>query len=108
MQFSAAQIAIIVNGKVEGNPDAVVKSFGKIEEAQAGQLTFLANPKYEEYLYRTGASVIIINVQQQLEQPIEATLIRVPDPYTAFATLLSKYQEMKTQQMNGIQQPTYV
>ncbi|HMX37788.1 MAG TPA: LpxD N-terminal domain-containing protein, partial [Ferruginibacter sp.] len=74
MQFTAAQIAMMINGKVEGNADAAVGSFGKIEEAQAGQLSFLANPKYEEYLYSTRASIIIINEAQELKQPIGATL----------------------------------
>lgn len=108
MQFSAAQIAMIIGGKVEGDPNAAVASFGKIEEAQAGQLAFLANPKYEDYLYTTGASVIIVNETQELKQPVSACLVRVPDAYTAFATLLSKYQEMITQQMTGIQQPVYI
>ncbi|MEP6710867.1 MAG: UDP-3-O-(3-hydroxymyristoyl)glucosamine N-acyltransferase [Ferruginibacter sp.] len=108
MQFSAAQIAIIITGKVEGNIETIVGSFGKIEEAQQGQLTFLANPKYEDFLYSTKASIIIINNAQQLRQPVSATLIRVPDAYTAFATLLSKYQEIKTQQLTGIQQPVYI
>src|SRR6185369_16461047 len=108
MNFSAAQIAALVNGKIEGDPNASVNSFGKIEEAKQTQLAFLANPKYEDYLYSTQASVIIINEQLELKQNIGSTLIRVPDAYTAFATLLSKYQEMMTQQMNGIQQPSYI
>ena len=108
MQFSAAQIALLINGKVEGNPDIAVGSFGKIEEAVAGQLSFLANPKYEEYLYTTGASIMIINETQELRQKIPATLIRVPDAYTAFAALLSKYQEIVAQQMVGIQEPAYI
>jgi UDP-3-O-[3-hydroxymyristoyl] glucosamine N-acyltransferase len=108
MTFSAAQIAVIIDGKIEGDANAPVASFGKIEEAQKGQLSFLANPKYEEYLYSTQASVIIINETQELKQPVTATLIRVPDAYTAFATLLSKYQEMVTQQMHGIQEPSYI
>jgi UDP-3-O-[3-hydroxymyristoyl] glucosamine N-acyltransferase len=108
MTFSAAQIAVLINGKTEGDVNAPVASFGKIEEAQKGQLSFLANPKYEEYLYSTLASVIIINETQELKQPVTATLIRVPDAYTAFATLLSKYQEMVTQQMQGIQEPCYI
>ena len=89
MQFTAAQIALIITAKVEGNPDAVVASFGKIEEAKPGQLAFLANPKYEDYLYTTGASVIIVNELQELKEPVRATLLRVRDPYSAFATLLS-------------------
>ncbi|HUP14031.1 MAG TPA: UDP-3-O-(3-hydroxymyristoyl)glucosamine N-acyltransferase [Niastella sp.] len=108
MQFTAAQIAMIINGKVEGNPETLVQSFGKIEEAQAGQLSFLANPKYEEYLYSTKASLVIINAAQELREPVQATLIRVPDAYSAFATLLTKYQEIATQKLTGIQEPSYI
>jgi UDP-3-O-[3-hydroxymyristoyl] glucosamine N-acyltransferase len=108
MTISAAQIALIINGKVEGNPDATVGSFGKIEEARQGQLAFLANAKYEDYLYSTEASVIIINESLELKQPVSATLLRVADAYTAFATLLSKYQEIQQQQLKGIQQPSYI
>jgi UDP-3-O-[3-hydroxymyristoyl] glucosamine N-acyltransferase len=108
MQFTAAQIAMIINGKVEGNPETSVHSFGKIEEAQPGQLSFLANPKYEEFLYRTQASLVIINAAQELKEPVQATLIRVPDAYSAFATLLTKYQEMATQKLTGIQEPSYI
>lgn len=108
MQFSAAQIATMVNGKIEGNAETVVASFGKIEEAVSGQLSFLANPKYEEYLYSTEASIIIINESQELKYSITATLIRVPDAYTAFAALLDKNQQIQTQQLTGIQHPAYI
>jgi UDP-3-O-[3-hydroxymyristoyl] glucosamine N-acyltransferase len=108
MTFSAAQIALLINGKIEGDPQATVGSFGKIEEAVNGQLAFLANPKYEEYLYTTAASVIIVNETQELKQAVGATLIRVPDAYSAFATLLAKYQELEAQQLAGIQEPSYV
>jgi UDP-3-O-[3-hydroxymyristoyl] glucosamine N-acyltransferase len=108
MQFSAAQIAALINGKLEGNPEVLVNNFGKIEDAQAGQLAFLANPKYEEYLYSTRASIIIVNDNQVLKEKIDATLILVPDAYLAFASLLSKYQEMMNQQLTGIQEPVYI
>lgn len=108
MQFSAAQIALIISGKVEGNADTAVSSFGKIEEAEADQLAFLANPKYEDFLYNTRASIVIINDSLELKQPLSTTLIRVPDAYSAFATLLDKYQQIKTQQLTGIQQPVYM
>src|SRR5688572_28656736 len=108
MEFTAAQISLIINGKVEGNADAVVTSFGKIEEAVQGQLTFFANPKYEDFLYSTNASVVILNTTYELKQDISPTLIRVPDAYTAFAQLLSKYQEMAMQQLKGIQQPSFI
>lgn len=108
MTFSAAQIALLINGTIEGNPEATVSSFGKIEEAGEGQLSFLANPKYEDYIYSTKASVIIINQSLSLKQPVSATLLRVADAYTAFATLLAKYQEIMQQQLSGIQQPSYI
>jgi UDP-3-O-[3-hydroxymyristoyl] glucosamine N-acyltransferase len=108
MQFSAAQIALLINGKIEGDPNATVGAFGKIEEAVKGQLSFLANPKYEEYLYTTGASVIIINETLELKQPVAATVIRVSDAYSAFASLLTKYQEIEAQQLTGIQEPSYI
>jgi UDP-3-O-[3-hydroxymyristoyl] glucosamine N-acyltransferase len=108
LQFSAQQIAMMIQGKVEGDAAVTVAQFGKIEEAKAGELTFLANPKYEEFLYNTKASVVIINESQVLKTPIAATLIRVPDAYAAFATLLTKYQELKTQNLSGIQSPSYI
>jgi UDP-3-O-[3-hydroxymyristoyl] glucosamine N-acyltransferase len=108
MQFSAAQIAQIISGTLEGPGDTLVNSFGKIEEAKSGQLTFLANPKYEDFLYTTNASIIIINQSLQLKQGITATLIRVQDAYSAFAILLDKYQQIRTQQLTGIQQPVYI
>lgn len=108
MQFSATQIATLINGRIEGDANTSVNSFGRIEEAQNGQLTFLANPKYEEYLYNTRASVIIINETLELRQPVAATLIRVPDAYSAFAVLLGTYQKMMQQQLNGIQEPAYI
>jgi UDP-3-O-[3-hydroxymyristoyl] glucosamine N-acyltransferase len=108
MQFSAAQIAMMTGGKTEGDETVTVDSFGKIEEAAGGQLAFLANPKYEEFLYSTGASIIIVNDAQELKQPVTATLIRVPDAYSAFAALLDKYQQLQTQQLSGIEEPAYI
>ncbi len=108
MEFTAAQIAMMINGEVEGKGDTAVSSFGKIEEAVAGQLAFLSNPKYEEYLYSTGASIVIVNHALELKKPVDATLIRVPDAYVAFATLLEKYQQLQQQQLTGIQQPVYI
>ncbi len=108
MQFTAAQIAQIINGEIVGDAASTVSSFGKIEEAKEGQLAFLANPKYEDFLYTTGASVIIINRTLQLKQPLSATLIRVQDPYSSFAVLLDTYQQIKTEQLSGIQQPCFI
>lgn len=108
MTFSAAQIAQLIQGKIEGKADATVDGFGKIEAAGPQQMAFLANLKYEEYLYTTQAAIVIINESLILKQPVIATLIRVADAYTAFATLLDMYQQMQTQQLSGIQQPSYI
>ena len=108
MQFTAQQIALLVSGTIEGNPDTTVTSFGKIEEAVAGQLSFLANPKYQDYLYTTKASLVIVNENLQLQKNITATLVRVKDAYTAFATLLTTYQNLKAQQKKGIETPSHI
>jgi UDP-3-O-[3-hydroxymyristoyl] glucosamine N-acyltransferase len=108
MQFTAQQIALLVSGTIEGSPDTTVTSFGKIEEATAGQLSFLANPKYEDYLYSTKASLIIVNENLQLQKNISATLVRVKDAYSAFATLLTTYQNLKAQQKKGIETPSHI
>ena len=108
MQFTAQQIALIVSGTIEGNPDITVSSFGKIEEATAGQLSFLANPKYNDYLYTTKASLIIVSESLQLQKNVTATLVRVKDAYTAFATLLTTYQNIKAQQKKGIETPSHI
>jgi UDP-3-O-[3-hydroxymyristoyl] glucosamine N-acyltransferase len=108
MQFTAPQIALMLQGKIEGDATAAVQSFGKIEEAIAGQLSFLANPKYEEYLYSTSASIVIIHEALQLKAPVTTTLIRVKDPYAAFAMLMTKYQELSTTQVSGIEQPCFI
>lgn len=108
MQFTAQQIAMLVSGTIEGNPDTTVTSFGKIEEAVAGQLSFLANPKYQDYLYTTKASLVIVNENLQLQKNITATLVRVKDAYSAFATLLTTYQNLKAQQKKGIETPSHI
>jgi len=108
VSFTAQQIALLIQGKIEGEATAVVKQFGKIESALPGEISFLANPKYEDFLYTTKASVIIVNESLALKHKIEATLIRVPDAYAAFATLLTKYQEMKNENLVGIQSPSFI
>jgi len=108
MNYSARQIALLVNGRLDGDPEVAVNAFGKIEDAKAGEISFLANPKYEEFLYTSGASIILINDSLAPKQKISATIIRVPDAYSAFAILLTKYHETVTQQLAGIQQPAHI
>ncbi len=108
LSFSAQQIALMVQGKIEGDATVTVNQFGKIESAIAGEISFLANPKYEEFLYQTKASIVLINESLVLKQNMAATLIRVPDAYAAFATLLTQYQALKTNNLTGIQSPSFI
>ena len=108
LSFSAQQIALMIQGKIEGDAAVTVNQFGKIESALVGEISFLANPKYEDFLYQSKASIIIVNESLELKKPVSATLIRVPDAYAAFATLLTKYQELKTQNLTGIQTPSFI
>ncbi len=108
VSFTAQQIALLIQGKIEGAATVVVKQFGKIESAMPGEISFLANPKYEDFLYTTKASVIIVNESLVLKKQVAATLIRVPDAYAAFAILLTKYQEMKNENLVGIQSPCFI
>lgn len=97
----------MLNGTVEGDPLVSVNQLAKIEEAQAGSLSFLANPKYEQYLYTTGASVVIVNNDQALTAPVSAALIRVPNAYSAITVLLEKYNTLKLNK-SGIEQPSFI
>ncbi|MFO7723137.1 MAG: UDP-3-O-(3-hydroxymyristoyl)glucosamine N-acyltransferase [Bacteroidales bacterium] len=95
MKFTARQIADLIGGHVDGNPEAEVSAIGKIESATPGSLAFLANPKYTGFIYTTGASIVLVRKDFVPEQPVDATLIRVEDPYVAFATLLEFYQQAR-------------
>ncbi|NQU35934.1 MAG: UDP-3-O-(3-hydroxymyristoyl)glucosamine N-acyltransferase [Bacteroidetes bacterium] len=95
MKFTAQQIAAALNGTVDGDPNAVVSNLSKIEDGLPGTLSFLANPKYTSYIYDTKATLVIVNNNFKPDKPITATLIRVEDAYSSFATLLEMYNEAK-------------
>jgi UDP-3-O-[3-hydroxymyristoyl] glucosamine N-acyltransferase len=107
MQFTAQELAFILNGTVDGDPLVAVNQLAKIEEAKTGSLSFLANPKYEQYLYSTDASIVIVNNDQLIAEPLKATLIRVENAYSAFSVLLEKYNTLKLNK-TGIEQPSFV
>lgn len=107
MEFNAQQIAQLIEGTVDGDPKAVVRNVSKIEEGKPETLTFFANQKYEQYIYTTQASVVIVNNDFVPQQPVAATLIRVPDAYQALAKLLEMYEQMQPQK-SGIEQPSFV
>ena len=95
MEFTAKQIADFLKGTVEGDEDARVSSVSKIEEGKPGTLAFLANPKYEKYLYDTRASIVLVNEDLKVDRKVGATLIRVKDAYQAFANLLDLYEQAR-------------
>ena len=92
MEFSAKQIAEYLGGVIEGNENASVKTFAKIEEGVPGAISFLANAQYAHYLYDTDSSIVLINKDFKLEKAVKATLIRVDNAYEAIARLLTLYQ----------------
>ena len=95
MEFTAKQIAEFVQGRVEGNENAAINTFAKIEEGHEGAISFLSNPKYTYYLYDTKSTIVLINEDVVLEQPVSATLIRVKNAYECVAKLLQLYESMK-------------
>jgi UDP-3-O-[3-hydroxymyristoyl] glucosamine N-acyltransferase len=107
MKFTAAQIAGILQGEVIGNPNAEVFKLAKIEEGTEGSLTFLANPKYNNYIYSTQATITIVNKSFEAEQEITTTLIKVEDAYQSFSQLLEYYNQVKLMK-SGIEQPSVI
>ena len=99
MEFTAELIAGYLGGEVAGDPQATVSTFAKIEEAKPGALAFLANPKYEHYIYGTEASIVIVNKSFEPTAPVAATMIRVEDAYSCFAKLLELYVANKPQKI---------
>jgi UDP-3-O-[3-hydroxymyristoyl] glucosamine N-acyltransferase len=95
MKFSAKQIADLLKGQIEGNATIEINKLAKIEEGVEGSISFLANPKYTQYLYTTQASLVIVNKDLVLTAPVSATLIRVDSAEKAFATLLEMYNQIK-------------
>lgn len=109
MEFSAKQIAGLLNGTIEGDENVKVSNLSKIEEGKPGTLSFLANALYTPYVYTTDASIVIVNKGLELDKPVKpaCTLIRVEDAYGSFATLLEMYTQTK-QNKSGIEQPSFV
>ncbi len=93
MEFTARQIADFIGGRVEGNEQAAVHTFSKIEEGQEGAITFLSNPKYTQYIYDTKATIVLVNEDLELECPVSCTLIRVKNAYECVAKLMQMYAQ---------------
>ena len=95
MKFTAQQIAVQLEGTVDGDPDAEIYQLSKIEDAQKGSLTFLSNPKYTPFIYKTKASVTIVNADFIAESDLNTTLVRVSNAYDSFTVLLDYYNKVK-------------
>ena len=95
MEFTARELAQILGGTVDGNPEARATSFAKIEHGKEGQLCFYANPKYEKYVYTSKASLLLVNSDFQPKEPVTPTMIRVPDAYSALAQLLKYVSDQR-------------
>lgn len=108
MQFTAHQIAGLINASIQGDPDTVVTGFNNIESAGAGELTFMGNAKYNEALLQSSASIVLIGKDMVPDHPLRPTLLVVDDAYSAFATLLQIYQEISVQGLKGVEQPSYI
>lgn len=107
MKITAAQIAEVLGGDVEGDSTVEVSTLSKIEEGTPGSITFLSNPKYNHYIYTTNASVAIVNKTFVAEHEIKTTLIRVDDAYKAFSKILEFYNQIKLMK-SGIEQPSVI
>ncbi|HMJ68942.1 MAG TPA: UDP-3-O-(3-hydroxymyristoyl)glucosamine N-acyltransferase [Cyclobacteriaceae bacterium] len=108
MEFTIKQIAIMLDGQVQGNEHAKINTLAKIQDAKPGQLSFLANPKYETFIYTTQATAVIVNRNFQPKKEIGSTLILVEDPYSSFTKLLAEYHKIISFQKTGIEQPSFI
>jgi UDP-3-O-[3-hydroxymyristoyl] glucosamine N-acyltransferase len=107
MKFSAAQISLLVGGVIEGDPEVTIQSVSRIEEGKPGSISFLSNPLYTQYIYKTEASIVIVNNSFVPEHPVKSTLIRVESAEVAFAKLLQMYNQIKDNK-SGISKQCYI
>lgn len=108
MEFTTKEIATLIGGEIKGNEEARIKTLAKIEEAREGDLSFLSNPKYENFLYSTNASAVIVNRTFTPKEIVKTTLILVDDPYSCFTTLLEEYNRLTSIHKTGIESPSFI
>src|SRR5688572_17117528 len=108
MEFSVNQIAMMLGGEVKGNGNDKIKMLAKIQDAKQGQIAFLSNPKYEQYIYSTQATAVIVKKDFVSRKDITATLILVDDPYISFTRLLEEYHKLVSFQKTGVEQPSFM
>ncbi|GAB3341137.1 UDP-3-O-(3-hydroxymyristoyl)glucosamine N-acyltransferase [Larkinella ripae] len=108
MELTVKQIAALLGGIVDGNEFLKINQLSKIEEGQEGSISFLSNPKYEQYLYTTAASAVIVNTDFQPRQAVQATLIFVDNSYSAFTKLLEQVNRLQPVEKIGVEQPSFL
>ena len=108
MEFSVAQIAHLLQGEINGNGESKINMLAKIQDAKPGQIAFLSNPKYEQFIYTTNASAVIVKKDFVARKPVTATLILVEDPYVSFTALLEEYHNAISFQKSGIEEPSFI
>jgi UDP-3-O-[3-hydroxymyristoyl] glucosamine N-acyltransferase len=108
MEFTTLQLATLLGGEVKGNTTIKINKLAKIQEGEVGAISFLSNPKYENFIYTTEASAVIVNRNFEPKQELQTTLILVDDAYTAFSTLLEEYYKMLNFSKKGIEQPSFI
>ena len=108
MEFTVSQIAAMLGGKVSGNENEKINMLAKIQDGKKGQIAFLSNPKYEQYIYTTQASAVIVKKDFQPKKELETTLVLVEDPYISFTVLLEEYHKLVSFQKTGTEQPSFI
>lgn len=108
MEFTVQQIALLIGGEIQGDASLKINMLGKIQEAKAGQIAFLANPKYENYIYNTQASAVIVGKDFKARKNLNTTLIIVENPYSSFTRLLEEYHKFVNFQKIGIEEPSFI
>jgi UDP-3-O-[3-hydroxymyristoyl] glucosamine N-acyltransferase len=108
MEFTIRQIAAMLGGEIQGNGDDKINMLAKIQDAKKGQIAFLSNPKYENYIYSTQASAVIVSKDFKPKKEIQSALILVDNPYSSFTILLEEYHKMISFQKTGVEEPSYI
>jgi len=108
MEFSVHQIASLLGGIIEGDKEIMIDGLGKIEDASSNQLSFLANPKYEQFIYSTKAGAVMVSKDFMPSRLVATTLIKVDDPYASFTALLEEYHKAITFGKSGIEEPCFI
>ena len=108
MEISIQEIAILLNGSIEGDPEEKIKKISKIQEGEKGSISFLSNDKYEPYIYTTKATAVIVDNNFISKEPLSLTLIRVKDPYYSLSILLKEFQKVYLSKRKGIEHPSHI